>query len=203
MTACKSFYQWNWRFRAQISAFISWQLIRAEELTESFGCWVMERKNKRRCAPCGETQKWIKCIYTHLTILIMYHYVQPLRHMNMNAYLCTHRATLFPCMCELQCSLGMVNAAQHTHTHTQARRHTCFFLRCAHVCMCVPFIMLELRSAGSYSTCQDWSPSPSQLLCFGPWRIQHLSWIFTGRGKKSKKKKKKKSCMSTIYTGQP
>lgn len=51
--------------------------------------------------------------------------------------------------------------------------------------------MLELRSAGSYFTCQDWSPSPSQLLCFSLWRIQHLSWIFTGI---------KKSDMSQIYT---
>lgn len=65
VTACKSFCQWNWRFRAQISTFISWQLIRAEELTESFGCWVMEWKNKRRWAPCRETQRWIKCIYIH------------------------------------------------------------------------------------------------------------------------------------------
>lgn len=80
----------------------------------------------------------------------------------------------------------------HTPTHRQRETHASFF---AHVCMCVPFITLELRSAGSYSTCQDWSPVPSQLLCFVPWRIQHLSWIFTGR--------ERKSCMSTIYTGEP
>lgn len=90
VTACKSFCRWKWRFRAPISTFISWQLIRAEELTESFGCTVMEQKNRRWCAPHNETVNLVYIyihthIYVHLTILLMYHSVHPLRHMNMNA----------------------------------------------------------------------------------------------------------------------
>lgn len=43
----------------------------------------------------------------------------------------------------------------YTRLHTD--RGTRFFLRFVHVCVCVPFIIQKLRSAGSYFTYQDWS----------------------------------------------
>lgn len=105
---------------------------------------------------------WVPREYESLTC------VQPLSHF---------------CLCVGKLWRGLMNT--HAYAHRGRVRHASFWgLR-----MCVSFIMLELRSAGSYSTCQDWSPSPSQLLCFGPWRIQHLSWIFTGREREREQKK--------------
>lgn len=112
---------------------------------------------------------WVPREYESLTC------VQPLSHF---------------CLCVGKLWCGLMNT--HAYAHRGRVRHASFWgLR-----MCVSFIMLELRSAGSYSTCQDWSPSPSQLLCFGPWRIQHLSWIFTGRERE--REQKKAACLRSI-----
>lgn len=102
--------------------------------------------------------------------------------------------------CELWCGLSVSDVCTHTCTHGRTQ-DAGIFLTC--VCVCVPFIMLELRSAGSYSTCQDWSPSPSQLLCFGSVEdTASLLNLYRERVRRRERKRKKiQSCMSTIYTG--
>lgn len=132
VTACKSFCQWNWRFRAQISTFISWQLIRAEERTESFGCRVMERKNKRRCAPCRETQKWIKRTRTHTPGYSVN--VSPCASVEtcQNKCLTCVSSHLYKLYHGLRIpSRDGKHAYAQTQTHTQTHTHASF---CAHVC---------------------------------------------------------------------
>lgn len=142
VTACKSFCRWKWRFRAPISTFISWQLIRAEELTESFGCTVMEQKEV--VCPSQRDSEFSIYIYTHTHICTPDYSANVSQRAPTETYeyeCLTHTSTTAkPFFCKLWYGLSIPNGYAHLHP----QRHARLFVVCVWVSVCqracAPFI---------------------------------------------------------------